>query len=101
MRDDVREYVAEHLGPDGALIIDDTGFLKKGTTSAGVSLQYAGTSGKIDNCQTGCSPAVLFEQAGLVLKAQILHPPPTLSSSAKPQPPPFASISRRTAFSGP
>lgn len=53
VRDDVREYIAEHLGPDGLFIIDDTGFIKKGTTSAGVSRQYTGTSGKIDNCQTG------------------------------------------------
>ncbi len=37
VRDDVRDYVIEHLGePDGVLIVDDTGFLKKGTKSAGV-----------------------------------------------------------------
>ncbi|WOX15475.1 IS701 family transposase [Streptomyces sp. N50] len=53
VRDDVRAYVAERLGPDGVLIIDDTGFIKKGTTSAGVSRQCTGTSGKIDNCQIG------------------------------------------------
>ncbi len=53
LRDDVRAYVAEQLGPDGVLIIDDTGFIKKGTTSAGVGRQYTGTSGKIDNCQIG------------------------------------------------
>jgi SRSO17 transposase len=53
LRDDVRAYVGERLGPDGVLIIDDTGFVKKGTTSAGVGRQYTGTSGKIDNCQTG------------------------------------------------
>ncbi|MGW0926926.1 IS701 family transposase [Streptomyces sp. NPDC002755] len=51
--DDVRAYVGERLGPDGVLIIDDTGFIKKGTTSAGVGRQYTGTSGKIDNCQIG------------------------------------------------
>ena len=40
IRDDLQTYVAEHLGrPDGVLIIDDTGFLKKGTTSAGVQRQ--------------------------------------------------------------
>ncbi|MEV7676085.1 transposase [Streptomyces sp. NPDC088752] len=43
------------------LIIDDTGFIKKDNTSAGVSRQYTGTSGKIDNCQVGvfaaCPPA--------------------------------------------
>ncbi|MFF7097435.1 transposase [Streptomyces rubradiris] len=53
VRDDLREYVGQQLGPDDVLIIDDTGFLKKGTTSAGVSRQYTGTSGKIDNCQIG------------------------------------------------
>ncbi|MFC4608774.1 IS701 family transposase [Streptomyces maoxianensis] len=53
VRDDVRAYVAERLGPDGVLIIDDTGFIKRGSTSAGVSRQYTGTPGKIDNCQTG------------------------------------------------
>lgn len=53
VRDDVRGYVAEQLGPGGVLIVDDTGFVKKGTTSAGVSRQYTGTSGKIDNCQIG------------------------------------------------
>ncbi|MEW9514592.1 transposase, partial [Streptomyces bacillaris] len=47
LRDDVRDYVAERLGPGGVLILDDTGFVKKGTTSAGVGRQYTGTSGKI------------------------------------------------------
>jgi hypothetical protein len=46
-------YVAERLGPGGVLIIDDTGFIKKGATSAGVGRQYTGTSGKVDNCQIG------------------------------------------------
>ncbi len=37
-RDDLRTYVAEQLGePDGVLIVDETGFLKKGTKSAGVA----------------------------------------------------------------
>ncbi|MEU9671719.1 transposase [Streptomyces bobili] len=46
IRDDLQTYVAEHLGrPYGVLIIDDTSFLKKGTTSAGVQRQYPGTAG--------------------------------------------------------
>ncbi|CAM5620481.1 hypothetical protein SDIAM26S_00738 [Streptomyces diastaticus subsp. diastaticus] len=43
--DDVREYVVEHLAdPGGVLIVDDTGFLKKGLRSAGVQRQYSGTA---------------------------------------------------------
>jgi SRSO17 transposase len=44
MRDDVRGYVVRHLGePGGVLIVDETGFLKKGLKSAGVQRQYSGT----------------------------------------------------------
>jgi hypothetical protein len=44
VRDDLRAYVIEHLGHDGGvLIVDETGFLKKGTKSAGVARQYSGT----------------------------------------------------------
>lgn len=44
--DDVRDYVVEHLGDSEAvLIVDDTGFLKKGIRSAGVQRQYSGTAG--------------------------------------------------------
>ena len=54
VRDDVRDYVVEHLGdPDGVLVVDETGFLKKGTKSAGVARQYSGTAGRIENCQIG------------------------------------------------
>ncbi|MFJ9948537.1 transposase, partial [Kitasatospora sp. NPDC091207] len=45
--DDVRAYVVEHLSdPGGVLIVDDTGFLKKGVRSAGVQRQYSGTAGR-------------------------------------------------------
>jgi SRSO17 transposase len=54
VRDDVRGYVVEHLGGrDGVLIADETGFLKKGTRSAGVQRQYSGTAGRTENCQVG------------------------------------------------
>ena len=54
VRDDLRAYVVEHLGdPAGVLVIDETGFLKKGDKSAGVQRQYSGTAGRIENCQVG------------------------------------------------
>jgi SRSO17 transposase len=54
VRDDLRAYAVEHLG-DGAavLVIDETGFPKKGDKSAGVARQYSGTAGRIENCQVG------------------------------------------------
>ena len=54
VRDDLRDYVVKHLGdPGGVLVVDETGFLKKGTKSAGVQRQYSGTAGRIENCQIG------------------------------------------------
>jgi SRSO17 transposase len=54
VRDDLVVYVREHLAdPAAILVIDETGFLKKGTKSAGVQRQYGGTAGKLDNCQVG------------------------------------------------
>jgi SRSO17 transposase len=54
VRDDLRAYVVEHLGDPGAvLVVDETGFLKKGAKSAGVQRQYSGTAGRIENCQPG------------------------------------------------
>src|SRR5215207_2706788 len=54
VRDDLRGYVVEHLGDQRAvLVVDETGFLKKGTRSAGVARQYSGTAGRIENCQIG------------------------------------------------
>lgn len=54
VRDDLRSYVVQHLGdPQAVLVVDETGFLKKGNKSAGVQRQYSGTAGKIENCQIG------------------------------------------------
>lgn len=55
--DEVRDvglaYVREMLGPGGILVVDETGFLKKGKKSVGVQRQYSGTAGRIENCQIG------------------------------------------------
>jgi SRSO17 transposase len=54
VRDEVRRYVIDRLGgPDGVLIVDETGFLKKGSGSAGVQRQYTGTAGRVENAQVG------------------------------------------------
>src|SRR5258706_8655642 len=54
VRDDLVAYVREHLAdPAAILVMDETGFLKKGTKSAGVQRQYSGTAGKLENCQIG------------------------------------------------
>jgi hypothetical protein len=65
VRDDLRAYVVEHLGdPSAVLVADETGFLKKGTTSVGVQRQYSGTAGKVDNCQLGVFLAYASSRGG-------------------------------------
>ena len=61
VRDDIRGYVAGHLGvAGGMLVVDETGDLKKGPVSAGVQRQYSGTAGRVENCQV----AVFLSYAG-------------------------------------
>ena len=54
VRDDLRAYVIAQLGDaDAVLVLDETGFVKKGGKSVGVQRQYSGTAGRIENCQIG------------------------------------------------
>src|SRR5215210_5779012 len=51
VRNDLRDYALEHFGEeDAVLIVDETGFLKKGNKSVGVQRQYSGTAGRTENC---------------------------------------------------
>lgn len=54
VRDTLRTYIWETLAtPQAVIVIDETGFLKKGHKSVGVQRQYSGTAGRIENCQIG------------------------------------------------
>ena len=54
VRDDLRTYVLEQLGTcDARVVIDESSFPKRGCKSAGVQVQYCGTSGQVENCQVG------------------------------------------------
>jgi len=75
IRDDLQEYVAERLGqPDGVLIVDDTGFLKKGTVSAGVQRQYSGTAGRTENCQIGVFAAYASDKGRALVDRELYLP---------------------------
>jgi SRSO17 transposase len=53
-RDELQPFVVETLGEEESIgVVDETGFLKKGTKSVGVKRQYTGTAGKRENCQIG------------------------------------------------
>ncbi|MGJ5895444.1 IS701 family transposase [Streptomyces niveiscabiei] len=74
MRDDLRAYVGEQLGSGGVLILDDTGSIKKGTASAGVSRQYTGTSEKTDNCQIGVFAAYATTRGRALVDRELYLP---------------------------
>src|SRR4029453_3615997 len=75
VRDDLRPYVVEHLGDVGAvLVVDETGFLKKGTTSVGVQRQYSGTAGKVDNCQLGVFLAYASRKGRAMIDRELYLP---------------------------
>ena len=76
IRDDLREYVVEHLGdPEtGVLIVDETGFLKKGEKSVGVARQYTGTAGDTVNCQVGVFLAYASEKGAAFVDRALYLP---------------------------
>lgn len=75
VRDDLRGYVLEHLGePGGVWVVDETGFVKKGTRSAGVARQYTGTTGKIDNCQVGVFVAYASSRGRALVDRELYLP---------------------------
>jgi SRSO17 transposase len=76
VRDDLRGYVSEHLfGEEGAiLIVDETGFIKKGQKSVGVKRQYTGTAGKTENCQVGVFLSYASERGQAFIDRELYLP---------------------------
>ena len=67
--------MVEHLGDtDGVLVVDETGFLKKGTKSVGVQRQYSGTAGRIENCQIGVFLTYATAQGRVLLDRELYLP---------------------------
>jgi SRSO17 transposase len=75
VRDELVRYLSEHLGdPDGVLVVDETGFLKKGTQSVGVARQYSGTAGRIENCQIGVFLGYATQHGSALLDRELYLP---------------------------
>ena len=75
VRDDLGDYVVEHLGDgDAVVVVDETGFLKKGNKSVGVQRQYSGTAGRIENCQVGVFLAYASAKGRTLLDRELYLP---------------------------
>ncbi|MGC7102637.1 IS701 family transposase [Amycolatopsis lurida] len=75
VRGDLRGYVLEHLGDrSGVAVADESGFLKKGTKSAGIQRQYTGTAGRIENCQLGVFLAYVSVKGRALIDRELYDP---------------------------
>jgi SRSO17 transposase len=75
VREDLLPYVVEHLGdPTGVLVIDESGFLKKGEKSVGVKRQYCGTAGRVENCQVGVFLGYATQKGHTLLDRELYLP---------------------------
>src|SRR5690349_11428157 len=75
LRDRLRSYVTDYLATSDAVgVLDETGFLKKGTHSAGVARQYSGTAGRIENCQIGVFLAYATAHGHTLLDRELYLP---------------------------
>src|SRR5579884_2375193 len=84
VRDDLRAYVVEHLGdPQAVLVVDETGFLKKGSKSVGVQRQYSGTAGRIENCQIGVFLAYASPKGRTFLDRELYLPKEWATDTAR------------------
>lgn len=69
-----QDFIRERCGARGALIFDETGFLKKGRESVGVQRQYSGTAGRVENCQIGVFAAWITPRAHSLFDRRLFLP---------------------------
>src|SRR5919197_1815599 len=82
MRETYHRLVQDEMGePDGVLIIDETGFVKKGQDSVGVARQYCGALGKVENCQVGVFAAYASRQGYALVDKRLFLPEPWFSDA--------------------
>lgn len=75
VRDLYQDFVVETFGdPAAVVVVDETGFLKKGTKSVGVQRQYSGTAGKVENCQLGVFLAYATARDHVLLDRRLYLP---------------------------
>jgi SRSO17 transposase len=75
VRDDLRNYVVEHLSAPGAiLVLDETSFPKRGKKSAGVQKQYCGTTGEIENCQVAVFASYVSSKGYTLIDRELYLP---------------------------
>ena len=75
VRKDLRTSVVESLGdPQAVLVLDETGFLKKGRHSAGVARHYSGTAGRVEHCQMGVFLTYASAQGHVLLDRELSLP---------------------------
>lgn len=75
VRDDLREHVLEQLGQEAAIVvIDESSFPKRGKKSAGVQIQYCGTTGQVENCQVGVFLAYVTARGHSLIDRELYLP---------------------------
>jgi SRSO17 transposase len=97
VRDELRAYLVEQISdPQAVLVLDETGFLKKGQQSAGVARQYSGTAGRVENCQIGVFLGYTSRDSHALLDCALYLPQAWTNDSARceragvPEKQPFA-----------
>jgi len=81
----VAEEADQLLGgePDSSLLIDESGFAKKGEDSVGVARQWCGRLGKVDNCQVGVFGVLCNGARYALIDARLYLPKEWISDPAR------------------